>query len=64
MAKSSEFVMFRRTSGSQVACRISHVLFVGKRAEGGATLHFGGDAQVNVHESFEEVIALLSAEGA
>jgi hypothetical protein len=61
MSNNPIFVMFNRTNGSQVACRISQVLYVGRGAETGSILHFGGDTQVNVHESFEEVIALLSA---
>lgn len=61
MARRNGFVMFRRTDGSQVACRIALVLYVAN-GEQGATLHFGNGTQVNVHESFEDVIALLSQE--
>jgi len=51
--------MFRRTDGSTVACRVSQVLYVGT-GESGSVLHFGSGTQVNVHESFEEVVAMLS----
>lgn len=58
MKRDSKFVLFHRTDGSGVACRIAQVLFVG-RGERGAILNFPGGAQVNVHEDFDEVMALL-----
>ncbi len=62
MKRDSEFVLLHRTDGSGVACRIAQVLFVG-RGERGAILNFPGGAQVNVHEDFDEVMALLEATG-
>ena len=59
MEKDNGFTILRRTDGSEVACRIEQVLYVGN-GERGAVLHFGGGTQVNVHESFEEVMALFS----
>ncbi|ALE15928.1 hypothetical protein AMC99_00618 [Altererythrobacter epoxidivorans] len=53
--------MFRRTDGTTAACRVSAILFVG-RNERGIVLNFAGGAQVNVHEDFDEVMALLSQE--
>lgn len=53
--------MFRRTDGTAAACRVSAVLFVGKN-ERGVVLNFSGGAQVNVHEDFDEVMALLASE--
>lgn len=58
MERKSKFVLLHRTNGSGVACRIAQVLFVG-RGESGAILNFPGGAQVNVHEGFDEVMALL-----
>ncbi|WFL76565.1 hypothetical protein P7228_11225 [Altererythrobacter arenosus] len=58
MNRESQFVMLHRTDGSGVACRVSQVLFVG-RGERGAILNFPGGAQVNVHEDFDQVMALL-----
>ncbi|WP_157058236.1 hypothetical protein [Altererythrobacter epoxidivorans] len=55
------FAMFRRTDGTTAACRVSAILFVG-RNERGIVLNFAGGAQVNVHEDFDEVMALLSQE--
>lgn len=60
MSQKSSFAMLHRTDGSEVACRIAEVLFVGK-GERGAVLNFPGGAQVNVHEDFDEVLALLNA---
>ncbi|RGP41620.1 hypothetical protein BPTFM16_01927 [Altererythrobacter insulae] len=50
------FAIFHRTDGSAVACRLEQIVFVGK-GENGATLNFSGGAQVNVHESFDEVLS-------
>ena len=55
------FAMFRRTDGTAAVCRVSAILFVGKN-ERGVVLNFAGGAQVNVHEDFDEVMALLSSE--
>lgn len=54
------FVMFHRTDGTAVACRIAEILFVGK-GERGTVLNFAGGTQVNVHEGFEEVMATLAS---
>lgn len=62
MEPESKFVMLHRTDGSGVACRMAKVLFVG-RGERGAVLNFPGGAQVNVHEDFDEVMALLDRTG-
>ena len=61
MDQGNKFQMFSRTDGSKVACRISQVLYIGK-GEHGSVLHFGSGTQVNVHEPFEDVVALLSRE--
>lgn len=61
MAQHNGFVMFRRTDGTEVACRIAQILYVGKGVQG-AVLHFGSGTQVNLHDSFEDVIALLTVE--
>jgi len=61
MTQSNRFEMFRRADGSNVACRISLVVCVGK-GENGSVLHFGSGTQINVHESFEEVMAILTQE--
>ena len=57
----TEFSIFHRTDGSAVACRIGQIVFV-RKGERGATLNFSGGAQVNVHESFEEVLARIETE--
>jgi hypothetical protein len=54
----TDFAVFHRADGSAVACRLGQIVFVGK-GENGATLNFNGGAQVNVHESFEEVLFVL-----
>ncbi|GGD44634.1 hypothetical protein [Croceicoccus pelagius] len=59
MADLKKFVLFQRGDSSQVACQVSRVLYVTK-SDRGATLHFGGNAQVNVQQSFEEVLASLA----
>ena len=59
MEQGNGFTIFRRTDGSEVACRIEHVLYVGK-GERGAVLHFSGGNQVNVHENFDEVMAMFA----
>lgn len=56
-----KFRLFRRGDGSKVACQIDKVIFV-TRGDHGATLHFGGNAQVNVQEDFDQVIGRLSGE--
>ena len=61
MSLPNGFVMFRRTDGTVAACRVSAILFVAKN-ERGVVLNFAGGAQVNVHEDFDEVMALLSSE--
>ncbi|WP_394729313.1 hypothetical protein [Altererythrobacter sp. GH1-8] len=53
------FAMFQRTDGTAVACRVSQIVFVG-RSERGVVLNFNGGAQVNVHEDFDHVMALLT----
>ena len=55
----TDFAVFHRADGSAVACRVGQIVFVGK-GENGATLNFNGGAQVNVHESFDEVLSVLS----
>lgn len=62
MSAQTEFVMFHRTDGTAVACRVAQIVFVG-RSERGAVLNFAGGAQVNVHEDFDEVMKLLSIDG-
>ena len=57
--RKTDFAVFHRADGSAVACRVGQIVFVGK-GENGATLNFNGGAQVNVHESFEEVLSVLS----
>ena len=54
----AEFAFFHRADGSAVACRVGQIVFVG-RGDNGAILNFNGGAQVNVHESFEEVLSML-----
>ncbi|WP_144096592.1 hypothetical protein [Croceicoccus sediminis] len=54
-----KFVLFQRGDSSQVACQVSQVLYVTK-ADHGATLHFGGNSQVNVKQSFDEVLVQLA----
>lgn len=59
MADPKKFVLLQRGDSSQVACQISRVLYV-TNGDRGATLHFGGNSQVNVQQSFDEVLALLA----
>ncbi|AKM08765.1 hypothetical protein AB433_00110 [Croceicoccus naphthovorans] len=54
------FVLFQRGDSSQVACQISRILYV-STGDHGAILHFGGNSQVNVQQSFDEVLAMLKA---
>lgn len=54
------FVTLDRTNGSKVACQLSRVDFVAV-GESGAILHFGGGSQLNVSQTFDEVLALLTA---
>jgi len=56
-----KFVIFRRGDGSQVACQVAKVLFVGKGPDRGTVLNFGASTQVNVLEELEDVIALLES---
>jgi hypothetical protein len=53
------FVVFERSHGSKVACQVSRIQFLAN-GENGAVLHFGGSSQVNVSQSFDEVLALLN----
>jgi hypothetical protein len=59
--QNQKFKLFRRGDGSKVACQIDRVLYV-TRGDYGATLHFGGSAQVNVQEEFDEVLDMLAGE--
>lgn len=58
MADSKQFILLQRGDGSKVACQLSRVLYVTK-GDRGATLHFGGSTQLNVQESFDEVLGML-----
>lgn len=58
--RGDKFVTLDRTNGSKVACQLSRVDFVAV-GESGAILHFGGGSQLNVGQSFEEVLALLKS---
>ncbi|WP_218916899.1 hypothetical protein [Croceicoccus naphthovorans] len=53
-------MLFQRGDSSQVACQISRILYV-STGDHGAILHFGGNSQVNVQQSFDEVLAMLKA---
>jgi hypothetical protein len=57
------FRLFERRDGSKVACQVDRVLYVTK-GEYGATLHFDGGSQVNVTESFDQVLESLAVESA
>ena len=61
MAEIAGFTIFHRTDGSEVAFRTSAILFIG-RGERGAVLNFAGGTQVNVHEDFDAVIGILTAQ--
>ena len=60
MANGEKFVLFERSNGSKVACQVAQIHFLAK-GDGGSVLHFGGSSQVNVSQSFDEVLALLNA---
>lgn len=55
------FVLFERSNGSMVACQVSRIHFLAK-GDDGSVLHFGGNSQVNVNQSFDEVLALLNSQ--
>lgn len=57
---SETFTEFQRGDGSPVVCQLSRVLFVA-RGDHGAVLHFGGGTQINLRNSFEEVMAAIGA---
>lgn len=61
ITQAGRFVQFRRSDGSGVACQVSRVLYVAK-GEHGAILQFGNGAQLNLRNSFEEVLYRLEAE--
>ena len=54
------FVVLNRSDGSKVAVQLATLLFFTK-AQHGCVLNFGAGTQVNVKESFEELLALLGA---
>lgn len=56
---SDRFVILDRTNGSKVACQVSSIHFL-SNGHSGAILHFGGNSQVNVSQSFDEVLALIN----
>ncbi len=53
------FTLFKRGNSSKVACQLANIHFLAE-GENGAILHFGGNSQVNVSQSFDEVLALLN----
>lgn len=60
-SQGGRFVVFERSNGSKVACQLSLIQFLAK-GDNGSVLHFGGSSQVNVSQSFDEVLALLNSE--
>lgn len=61
MSIKPDFVMFHRTDGTAVSCCAEKIIF-GGRGEWGAILNFSGGTQINVHENFDEVMDILTAE--
>ncbi|WP_394729067.1 hypothetical protein [Altererythrobacter sp. GH1-8] len=61
ISQAGRFVQFRRSDGSLVACQVSRVLYVAK-GDHGAILQFGSGTQLNLRNSFEEVLYLLEVE--
>ena len=61
ISQAGRFVQFRRGDGSLVACQISRVLYVSK-GDHGAVLQFGNGTQLNLRNTFEEVLYLLEVE--
>jgi len=61
ISQAGRFVQFRRSDGSLVACQISRVLYVAK-GDHGAILQFGNGTQLNLRNTFEEVMFLLDIE--
>lgn len=59
-AQGQRFVLFERSNGSKVACQVSGIHFI-SIGEHGSILHFGGDSQVNVRMSFDEVLSRLNS---
>jgi hypothetical protein len=59
-AQGGRFVLFERSNGSKVACQVSGIHFIAT-GDHGSILHFGGDSQVNVRQSFDDVLSLLNS---
>ena len=55
------FVTLDRTNGSKVACQVGNIGFLAE-GDDGSVLHFAGSSQVNVSQSFAEVLALLNSQ--
>lgn len=61
ISQAGRFVQFQRGDGSLVACQVSRVLYVAK-GDHGAILQFGNGTQLNLRNSFEEVLYMLEVE--
>jgi hypothetical protein len=61
LLRGDRFVLFERSNGSKVACQVSLIHCLAK-GDHGSILHFGGGSQINVSQSFDEVLALLNSE--
>ena len=54
-------VILDRTDGSKIACRLSSIHLLAERGNG-SVLHFGSSFQVNVSQSFDEIVELLNSQ--
>jgi hypothetical protein len=60
-SRGQRFVVFERSNGAKVACQVALIQVLAK-GDGGSVLHFGGNSQINVSQSFDEVLAVLNSE--
>lgn len=58
MSEKEKFIVLNRSDGSKVAVQLDTILFFTK-AHHGCVLNFGASTQVNIKESFEELLELV-----
>ncbi|WP_260483590.1 hypothetical protein [Sphingomicrobium flavum] len=61
MSDKEKFIVLTRSDGSKVAVQLETILFFTK-AHHGCVLNFGASTQVNIKESFEELLQLTGSD--
>ena len=61
MSDKEKFIVLTRSDGSKVAVQLDTILFFTK-AHHGCVLNFGASTQVNIKESFEELLQLTGSD--